>query len=282
MEGGVIGCVDKIAAFSKTCFNTFLAYSKVSYLNQGTYGVALLLKIDHASRSPYIDIERKPVKTLIVKIGIVSSKRSKSNNSVIYTTPEEFRHEHKVQEAVFRKSLQAYDSALCPAVVHVESLSWDTLKRSYPKLARFMSPEPPGVVFTLLGMETFPDVQPFKGAPPLLAHCFYLLLRLGAIGYAHGDPSLSNVIVDARAQRPYLIDFGNPVKLSPKDTAFMRSQLTGVTDLRRVLKIVLKGFPQEFPHLPNWDWVKTIRVAPDLPKPLVLSKWSDKGWERVV
>ena len=286
-HGGVIGfkkTMKTLKEFSKTCFRTFLKHSKVSYLSKGTYGVALLLKIDNPSASPYIDIQGKPVTVLIVKMGLVSNQKARAkHNDVQPIKQSDFEEEHKVQESIFRKSLETYDSAICPAIVFIDTLTWDELRTSYPKLSEHMKAES-NILYSIIGMETFPNVDTlynYEATPALKNVSFHLLLRLGAIGYAHGDPSLSNIILEKKSKRPYLIDFGNPVKLSSTDTDFMKSQLSKVTDLKRVLTIMMKGFPEEYPEMDNWDWVRKMNKAPELPK-TTFSKFKDKNWSKVL
>jgi hypothetical protein len=284
--GGVIGyqkATKDLKDFSKLSFNKFQRHSEVQYLSKGTYGVALMLTIDHAANSPYIDLEGKPVKVLIVKIGIVTNKPTGAKrNGVTPTKPSQFRAECDVQETIFRSSLEKYNSALCPAIIYIDTVPWKDLKSLYPKLAQYMKEETE-FHFSLIGMETFPNVDSlyYVGpTPPMIAVCFYLLLRLGALGFAHGDPSLSNIIVDKASKRPYLIDFGNPVKLSSKETAFLKGQLHKVTDFKRVLAILLRGFPLEYPELSNWDWVKKMNAAPG--EPAALRTFVDDNWRDIL
>ena len=299
-DGGVIGLKrnktmkntskQKMKNISVDCFKKFIAKSSISFLNKGTYGKAFLVKIVNASLSPYIDLQENPVPVLIVKVGLVSAKPhagTSEENDMQPMSKADFDAEHTVQENVFRESLKEFNSALCPGIVYLDILTTARFKMLFPKLFELMAPEKHNR-FSFIGMETYANVDNVSNlglTPKLKGVCFQQLLRLGALGIAHGDPSLNNIIVDKDVGRPYLIDFGNPQKLSKEETDFIRSQLDKVTDLPRVLNIILKGFPLDFANDPryatNWSWVSGLITAPTINRTF-LATFGDDGWAKIV
>ena len=289
-HGGVIGFNKKLSAlkeFSKECFAEFVRNCTVEYLNKGTYGVTMKLTILDPSKSPYVDLNKKPVTVLIVKIGTVSSKKRqvavlKNTNPLESVTLSDFKKEHFVQELVFRKSLEKFNSAICPAIVHVDVLEWEQLKQ-YTPLVPFFNSDLQKVKFSLIVMETFEHVHTLfhMNSAPYRNITHYLLLRLGALGYAHGDPSLANILIDDKMKRPYLIDFGNVQVLSEKETSFMKDELVNPTNYPEVLKIILKGYPLTHSSFPNWDWVKHTTDFPKVEKAALL-KIVDRNWSQLL
>ena len=301
-DGGVIGLKRNktlkkpgkqlVKKFSVECFKKFIAASSISFLNKGTYGKAFLVKINNKALSPYIDLQENPVPVIIVKVGLVSTKQKQNpvrseENNMMPMLKADFDAEHTVQEIIFRKSLKTFNSALSPGIVYLDILTTARFKMLYPKLFELMAPETNNR-FSLIGMETYSNVDTMTNiglTSKLKGVCFQQLLRLGALGYAHGDPSLDNIIVDKDVDRPYLIDFGNPQKLSEEETDFVRSQLTKVTDLPRVLSIILKGFPLEFANDPryetNWSWVSELKSTPAINRAF-LATFGDDGWAKIV
>ena len=297
-DGGVIGLKrnkktaknptkKQVKAFSVACFKKFIAKSTISFLNRGTYGKAFLVRINNKAMSPYIDLQQNPVQALIVKVGLVGTKEASEENGMQPMAKADFDAEHTVQEEVFRTSLEEFNSALCPAIIYLDILTTARFKTLYPKLFELMAPEKNNR-FSLIGMETYAAVDNVNNlglTPKLKGVCFQQLLRLGALGYAHGDPSLNNIIVDKDVGRPYLIDFGNPQKLSKEETDFIHSQLQKVTDLPRVLSIILKGFPLDFANDPryatNWSWVRNLTTTPTINRAF-LATFADDGWEKIL
>lgn len=299
-DGGVIGMKrnktikkltkKQVKKFSVDCFKKFIAESSISFLNKGSYGKAFLVKINNKASSPYIDLQENPVPVLIVKVGLVSTKAyaaTSEENGMQPMSKSDFDAEHTVQEAVFRDSLKTFNSALCPGIVYLDILTTERFRTLYPKLFELMAPETNNL-FSLIGMETYSNVDNVENlglTPKLKGVCFQQLLRLGALGYAHGDPTLTNIIVDKDVGRPYLIDFGNQQKLSTDEVDFLRSQLEKVTDLPRVLRIILKGFPLDFANDPrygtNWSWVSDLKSTPPINRAF-LATFSDDGWTKIV
>jgi hypothetical protein len=289
-HGGVIGFNKKLTAlkdFSKHCFAEFVRNCTVEYLNKGTYGVIMKLTIMDPSKSPYVDLNKKPVTVLIVKIGTVSSKKRqvsvlKNTNPLESVTLTDFKKEHFVQEMVFRKSLEKFNSAICPAVVHVDILGWDQMKQ-YTPLVPFFNTDLQNIKFSLIAMETFGNVNTLfhMNSTSYRSLTHYLLLRLGALGYAHGDPSLANILIDEKMKRPYLIDFGKVQVLSEKEIEFMKDELVRPTNYPEVSKIILKGYPLTHPSFPNWDWVKNATEFPKVEKAQLL-KIVDRNWSQLL
>ena len=289
-HGGVIGFNKKLSAlkeFSKQCFTTFVNNCTVQYLNKGSSGITMKLTINDPSKSPYVDLNKNPVTVLIVKIGMISSKKRevsvvKNTIPIQSVTLTDFKKEHFVQEMVFRKSLEKFNSAICPAIVHVEVLDWDHMKQ-YTPLVPFFNSDLQKVTFSMIVMETFENVDILfhMNSAPYRQITHYLLLRLGALGYAHGDPSMANVLIDGKMKRPYLIDFGNVQVLSEKETAFMKDELVMPTNYPEVLKIILKGYPLNHPSFRNWDWVKHTTDFPKVDKAALL-KIIDRNWSQLL
>lgn len=289
-HGGVIGFNKKLTAlkdFSKMCFAEFVRNCTVEYLNNGTYGVIMKLTILDPSKSPYVDLNKKSVTVLTVKIGTISSKKRevflmKNTNPVETVTLTDFKKEHFVQEMVFRKSLEKFNSAICPAIIYVDVLNWEQMKQ-YTPLIPFFKTDLQKVTFSIIAMETFENVNTLFhiNSTPYRNITHYLLLRLGALGYAHGDPSLSNILIDQKMKRPYLIDFGNVQVLSEKETSFMKDELVKPTNYSEVYKIILKGYPLTHPSFSNWDWIKDTTEFPKVEKAALL-KIVDRNWSQLL
>lgn len=272
--------------FSIKCFKNFLKHSNVQFLGKGTYGKAFLLVIKDTSYSPYLDISGRPVKVLLVKVGFIAKntddKRS-DNNTIAMTTVDDFKKESQTQEFIFRNSLKKYNSALCPAIVYLDIITTKQCKEMYPKLYNKIE-QNEVQNFSLIGMETFEHVDnlyKYGMTKDLEDTVFFMLMRLAAIGFAHGDPGPRNIIIDKEIGRPFLIDFGNVQKLTLQETQFMQTQLKKITDLRRVMHILLKGFPQAHPNLPNWDWLKYIKNVRPL-RPNEIDSMKDSNWKKIL
>jgi serine/threonine protein kinase len=278
-------CETKIKQFSITCFKKFTKHATVRLLGQGTYGKAFLLTIKNAVLSPYVDIEGNSVKVLLVKIGFITHQRSRSKKqSIVSTTVADFEKESNTQQDIFQASLKTFDSALCPAIVYLDIVPTTLCKQWYPKLYDSINAPNHIEKFSMIGMETYEHVDNLYNygmSETLQDTVFFQLLRLGALGYAHGDPSSRNIILDKDTKRPYLIDFGNVQKLSVAETSFMKKQLANFTDMEGTLKIMLKGFPHGFPNLRNWDWLKFIDGYTPLSKNAV-ANLVDKNWSQVL
>jgi serine/threonine protein kinase len=234
-----------------------------------------------------VDLNKKPVTDLVVKIGTVSPKKRelsilKNINPVESVTLADFKKEHFVQEMVFRKSLEKFNSAICPAIIYVDVLNWEQMKQ-YTPLIPFFKTDLQKVTFSIIAMETFENVNTLFhiNSTPYRNITHYLLLRLGALGYAHGDPSLSNILIDQKMKRPYLIDFGNVQVLTEKETSFMKDELVKPTNYPEVLKILLKGYPLTHPNFSNWDWVKHTTEFPKVEKTDLL-KIVDRNWSQLL
>lgn len=279
-------CNDKLKQLSVSSFKYFAENSTVEFLGKGTYGKAFLMHLQSSADSPYIDLAGNPVKVLLVKVGFIESPtdmNSAVKNDIAFTNTQEFKVESQTQEIIFRSSLKKFNSALCPAIVYLDIVPAKSFETTYPLL--YKEVEHNNVqYFSLIGMETFEQVDNvfnYGMSKQLQNTIFYMLLRLGALGYAHGDPGEKNVIVDKSNGRPYLIDFGNVQKLTSAETEFMRKQLVRMTDFEQVLHIILKGFPHGHPNMHNWDWLKYLQSATPLKK-AEISKLLDKGWQRVL
>jgi hypothetical protein len=272
--------------YSITCFKTFTSHSSIRLIGQGTYGKAFLLTIKNPEQSPYIDIEGRPVKVMLVKVGLIrtnSARPVSSANGITPTTIDDFKEESQTQERIFRMSLKKYNSALCPAIVYIDIITSKQFQTLYPKLFHKIEKEN-SYRFSLIGMETFErvdNVLNYGLSKSLQDTIVFLLIRLAALGVAHGDPSKGNVILDKDTGRPFLIDFGNVQRLTEAETAFMQTQVANITDKTRVLNILLKGFAHEHPDMPNWDWLKHIK---DIKKPNaeLISSFVDKNWSTVL
>jgi len=300
-DGGVIGfrkkpktqkkcvgnhCAVQLKKFSNFCFKNFVDHCTVRFIGSGTYGKAFLLTITDPILSPYVDIEGNPVKVILVKIGVVQVNNMsplQSANGVDIMEIHEFKTEVHTQEKIFRSSLEHFNSALCPAIIYIDVLAPNEFHTLYPKLQDHVKKET-GLYYSLIGMETFEHVDNvFKHGmtDTLKDTIFYLLIRLGAIGFAHGDPSEGNVIIDKTTERPFLIDFGNVQRLNPEETEFMQRQLQHITDKERLLHILLKGFPHSHPKMTNWDWLKYIQTV-HKPQPGYLKTLEDTNWRNIL
>lgn len=167
MKGGTGVLIDPSNA--ETNFMEFIKHSKVSYLSNGTFGIAFIVGLtDESYQSPYkhLDAEHfmEPVRSLLIKISIVSndnnddgddshdsngSNDSDSDESIsdVHLRPiskQDFEREVNIQTDVFLKTMN-YTKPLCPAIVFSEYYDSTqtngellTLIRSQTKTSRSM------------------------------------------------------------------------------------------------------------------------------------------------
>lgn len=313
-SGGVIGHRKKATVYTKSkttlCrrkrsdpldlmqrnFETFVRHADADYFSRGSYGLVYKLTLRDPSDSPYIDLAGRPVDTLIVKVGFIREDGAAGRWSIRSDLPEpqslkDFKSESNTQDDIFLASLTEYASAICPAIIYKNVLASDRFQAVFPDLFSLLPSSPPSTRYSLIGMETYRDVLAAsdlnRDNPELKAVCFSLLVRMGALGLAHGDPSWANFILDTGTSpyRPYIIDFGTAIELSEEETTFLQTQLGKITDFEKTMKIIAKGNPTKYGNDPtygkNFSWLTGLSSIPGATQK-TLATFEDSGWEKVL
>ena len=320
LRGGVIGIKKKsrknkkklcsaqrpFAPIPNSYFKEFVQHSRSDYLHKGTYGAVFKLTLDDANldHSKYVNLDGSPVRTIIVKIGVVSDsydsfKILKHNRSLSLASVDrdQFENEVDTQKDIYKKSLTQFNFALCPNIVYSDIMTVRGLSKNFRNLANLLVlPAAPSFRICLIAMETYASASSLFDLQSKVTESVYIIMRtrvvymlmkLAVIGYYHGDPSKANVLVVDR-ERPYLIDFGETKKLGERVSEDCMDHPIALFDTSRIRNQILQGYPMTHAttlripgdrnsRFDNWDWLLRLQTY----DPPSVGPLSDPGWENI-